>query len=64
MIVTEPDRAPAADGVKFTLIVQLAPGAILAPDAQVLLVMLKSMPLITEAPNTSETVPVLLRVTV
>lgn len=63
MIVTEPERAPAAEGEKLTLTMQLALGAMLAPDVQVLLAMLKSMPLTAVAPSTSAAVPELVSVT-
>lgn len=55
--MTEPERAPAAVGVKFTLTVQVALGATLDPEAQVLLAMLKSVPMTAVAPRTSAAVP-------
>lgn len=63
MMVNEPDRAPATDGVKFTLTVQLPAGAILATDVQVLLAIVKSVPVIDVAPSTNATVPVFVNVT-
>lgn len=50
------------DGVKFTLTVQIALGAMLAPDEHVLLAMLKSVPLTAVAPSTRAAVPELVSV--
>ena len=58
-MVTEPERAPGADGVKVMLSAQVAPGATLTPEEQVLLVMLNSAPLLVVAPSNKATVPVL-----
>ncbi len=61
-MVNDPARAPAVDAVKFTLTEQLPDGATLAPDVQVLLAMVKSVPVIDVAPNTNATVPVFVNV--
>ena len=63
-MVTEPERAPGADGVKVMLSAQVAPGATLTPEEQVLLVMLNSAPLLVVAPSNKATVPVFVNVTV
>ena len=63
LIVMEPVRAPAADGVKLTLIVQVALAARLRPDEQVLLTTAKSAPLNVVAPRIKGTVPVFVMVT-
>ena len=63
MIVREPERAPTAVGVKLTLTVQLALGAMLALAEQVLLAILKSAPLIAVAPSTSAALPEFVSVT-
>ena len=63
MMLTVPARAPATDGVKLILTEQVAPGVTLAPEAQVLLAIVKSVPVIDVAPNTKAAVPVLVRVT-
>ena len=61
-MVNEPDRAPAAVGVKLKLTVQLPDGAMLAPNVQVLLVTPNSALLTDVAPNTKAAVPVLVSV--
>ena len=61
-MVSEADRAPAAAGVKFTLMVQVPAGATLEPMLQVLLVMLNSVLLTVVAPSTSAAVPVFVKV--
>ena len=60
--MTEPTCAPAADGVKFTLTMQLALGAMLVPALHVLLAILKSVPLTAVAPSTKAAVPKLVSV--
>lgn len=62
-MVRDPERAPAAVGVNATLTAQLEVGAMLAPDVQVLLAMLKSAPLIVVAPSTRAAVPEFVSVT-
>lgn len=64
LIVTEPERAPAAVGMKLTLSVQFALGATLIPTEQVLLTTLNSAPVIHVAPSIRATVPVLVSVIV
>lgn len=64
LIVTEPERAPAADGVKLMLSMHVALGAMLALAEQVLLVMLNSVPVTVDAPSTKASVPVLVSVTI
>lgn len=56
-------RLPEADGVNVTAMVQLAAGAMLAPDVQVLLLTAKSAPEMVVAPSNRATVPELVSVT-
>lgn len=63
-IVSVPLRLPAALGVNETETVQLAAGARLLPDVQVLLPSAKSAPVRFVAPRTSAALPVLVNVTV
>jgi len=64
LMLKEPERIPAADGVKLTATAQDAEGAILLPAVQVLLAILNSEPLTLVAPRTSGAVPELVNVTV
>ena len=64
MMTKEPERVPAADGVKLTDIAQDAETAMLLPAVQVLLVIVNSAPLTLVAPKTSGAVPELVSVTV
>lgn len=57
-------RSPAAEGVKVTETAHDAEGAMLLPEAHVLLVTLNSVPLRLVAPRTSGAVPELVSVTV
>ncbi len=63
-MTNEPERAPAADGVKLTEIAQDAETAMLLPTVQVLLVMTNSVLLTLVDPRTSGAVPELVNVTV
>ena len=64
VMVTEPARVPPALGLKVTLIVQLAPGAIVVPQVLVSAKSPPFVPVVTMLETPSATVPVLLSVIV